>query len=271
MNNLQSFIDAAITKLSESSSDRPSRFAKIVQATNHSDPANRIALTVVALQTQRTEAKLKENATGVPQDGPEVAPEYALSFIQEVMNTVCWNARRLHMSIAGSEDMANGIDFSQDVGDQVGVYTEHVAPQVTEDFLTLRNLHTWIAGRMSYLSDIRPLAYFARSAPVEHEDGTTTWELEYEHQSFEDAMGEMDTIIATLQAEAAEAQLSEASSLDFSAPGPVNDKDLQRTEERREIAAEQNAIIADAREAIREDRIDEEADALQERWATATA
>ena len=216
MTKSQSFIDAAITKLGESATSTAGKFARVVQTQNHDQPANRIALTMLQLQRERNDARDALKATGVEQEGPVVVPEFTLSFIQELMNTICWNARRLEMANV-SEDFANGIDFSQDVGAQVGVYTEHTREQVDEDFVTLNNLHTWVAGQMAYLDDIRSLAYFSRTVRVEDEDGVVDYVTEYEHFSYDDAYTEMERIVEDLREQAPLKQAAEASSIDFSA------------------------------------------------------
>lgn len=106
-------------------------------------------------------------------DGPAplCAPIAFLDYVQGIMNKVCGLARR-DMLGKREPEYGNGIDFSQELTDQVGfsVDPSRVAELVDEDFFVLNNLHCYIAQAMPYLTDIAPLHYHAES--VKLDDGT---------------------------------------------------------------------------------------------------
>ena len=99
-----SFIDSAITHISGSSS-RHAGLATIVQQQDNDDPANRIALTAVALGYRRDEAKKANNEYG------GCKPEQLLSFVQQVMNRVVWQSRK--MSVLQTEEDENLVQRRQ--------------------------------------------------------------------------------------------------------------------------------------------------------------
>ena len=116
------------------------------------------------------------------------------------MNQVCWSARRLYNANL-KEEFGNGIDFSQDVGEQVGLYTEneHIAGYVDADFMVLNEIHTDLAAEMPYLTDVDSLWHFAQSEQVKVGEAVTYKQL-YACTSFGDAQTAMDTIVEELEA-----------------------------------------------------------------------
>jgi hypothetical protein len=207
-----SFIESAISKLAEQKSST-GRAARIVEAQDHKNPANRIALAYLKLSRERLEAAKAEKTTGIRGRDPIVKPEAMLSFVQNVMNQVCWNARRLVIANS-AEDFGNGIDFSQDAAEQTGVSskTENVSQFVDDDFMTLNNVQTWLGAQMPYLNDIEPLFYFAQSEEIDGE-----WEQTHQSMNFYDAQCAMTEIIESLDDKNVIKQRSEAASIDFSA------------------------------------------------------
>jgi hypothetical protein len=193
----QSFIPNVIGYMSEKNTTLGS-IAKYVECQEADDPLERIALAFFRLQRARQAAVTAELDTGVPVEGPPFKPERLLSFIQSVMNGVCWAARRLYVA-NGKQDLGNGIDFSQDVGDYVGVYAtnERIPELVDSDFMALTKLHTLLAAKMAYLTDIAPLYHFEQRA--KDEDGN--WYIDKVCNSFDEAMPVMDDIVARLQQE----------------------------------------------------------------------
>jgi len=172
--------------------------AKYVECQQADDPLERIALAFFRLQRARQAAVTAELEQGVPVEGPPFKPERLLSFIQSIMNGVCWAARRLYVA-NDKQEFGNGIDFSQDVGDYVGVYAtnERIPELVDSDFMALTRLHTLLAAKMAYLTDIAPLYHFEQRA--KDEDGN--WYVETVCNSFSQAMPVMDDIVARLQQE----------------------------------------------------------------------
>jgi hypothetical protein len=193
----QSFIPNVIGYMSEKNTTLGS-IAKYVESQQADDPLERIALAFFRLQRARQAAVTAELEQGVPVEGPPFKPERLLSFIQSVMNGVCWAARRLYVA-NDKQDFGNGIDFSQDVGDYVGVYAsnERIPELVDSDFMALTRLHTLLAAKMAYLTDIAPLYHFEQRA--KDEDGN--WYVEKTCQSFQEALPVMDDIVARLQQE----------------------------------------------------------------------
>ena len=207
-----SFIATAIAKIATQKGVRGD-IAKVVESMDHDSPLNRIALTYNAFNNQRRQATIAEKETGVRGIDPIAKPEQLLSFVQEVMNQVCWQARRLHNANL-QEEYANGIDFTQDVGEQVGVYTENsnITEYVDDDFLALNNLQSWLAGKMNYLTDIEPLYYFSQS---EQDPASGGWISKYNTMSFGDSQSAMDTIIEELEEKSERLETEEAASFDF--------------------------------------------------------
>jgi hypothetical protein len=193
----QSFIPNVIGYMSEKNTTLGS-IAKYVESQQADDPLERIALAFFRLQRARQAAVTAELEQGVPVEGPPFKPERLLSFIQSIMNGVCWAARRLYVA-NDKQEFGNGIDFSQDVGDYVGVYAtnERIPELVDSDFMALTRLHTLLAAKMAYLTDIAPLYHFEQRA--KDEDGN--WYVETVCNSFSQAMPVMDDIVARLQQE----------------------------------------------------------------------
>lgn len=213
MTNLtNSFIETAIARMSDTLNMNGDA-AREVTKQDHKNPANQIALCYLSLNRQRLEAAREEKDTGVRGNDPIVKPEFMLSFVQSLMNQVCWNSRRLYLS-NNAENLANGIDFSQDVAEQVGVSVDnrHMSELVDDDFITLNNLHTWLAGQMSYLTNIEPLFHFAQSEKIDD-----VWVATHQCTSFDDAMVVMAKIVEQLDVDSTIKQREEAATIDFSA------------------------------------------------------
>lgn len=206
-----SFIAEALVSMSEKS-NLNSLLANEVLRQDHKVPANQIAMLYLRLQNERREAKRNQETDGT---SPQLLanPEYMLTFVQATMNQICWNARRLFIANS-AEDMATGIDFSQDVAEQVGVSVKNsnISEIVDDDFMTLNNLHSWLASQMSYLNDIDSLYHFSQSENV---DGY--WEVTKRCTSFDEAFDAMQEIVEQLNIESDGRLMDEARGLDFSA------------------------------------------------------
>ena len=172
-------------------------------------------------------------------DGPApVAPPIAyLDFVQTVMNKVCGLARQ-DLRGKRTEDFGNGIDFTQDLTDQIGfsVDEKEIESLVNEDFYTLNNLHCYIAQGMPYLDDIPALRYHAQSTKLD--DGT--WVKTDIADSFEDALAIMEERAAAYAEEQAMVRQGESATVDFSArddhPSPEQLKE-QGDKYRESVAA----------------------------------
>ena len=193
----QSFIPNVIGYMSEKNTTMGS-IAKFVESQGADNALERIALAFFSLQRQRTAAQRAELEQGVPVEGPPFKPERLLTFVQSVMNGVCWAARRLYIA-NDKPDLGNGIDFSQDVGDWVGVYAsnERIPELVDSDFAALNKLHSLLAAKMAYLTEIAPLYHFEQRA----RDDDGNWYVEKVCNSFHEAMPLMDDIVQRLQSQ----------------------------------------------------------------------
>ena len=149
-------------------------------------------------------------------DGPApvAQPVAFLDFVQIIMNKVCGLARQ-DLRGKRTEDFGNGIDFSQDLSDQLGfnVDTDKIEELVDEDFYSLNNLHCYVAQGMEYLNDIPALRYHAES--VKLEDGT--WIKDHIADSFDDAITVINEKAQTYIESLAEMRQGESSTIDFSA------------------------------------------------------
>lgn len=144
-----------------------------------------------------------------------VAPPIAyLDFVQVLMNKVCSLARQ-DLRGKRTEDFGNGIDFTQELTDQIGfsVDPEQIQSLVDEDFYTLNNLHCYIAQGMPYIDDIPALRYHAESTKLD--DGS--WVKTNIADSFDEAvsiLNEKGLVYAELLQATAEA---EDNAIDFTA------------------------------------------------------
>lgn len=144
-----------------------------------------------------------------------VAPPIAyLDFVQVLMNKVCGLARQ-DLRGKRTEDFGNGIDFTQELTDQIGfsVDAEQIQSLVDEDFYTLNNLHCYIAQGMPYIDDIPALRYHAESTKLD--DGT--WVKTNIADSFDEAVTIMEEKAAIYAEQQAMVRQGESATVDFSA------------------------------------------------------
>lgn len=209
---MTTFVADAVAKMADARNMNGDAAREVLKQ-DHKNPANQIALCYLSLNRQRLEAARQEKDTGVRGNDPIVKPEYMLTFVQSLMNQICWNGRRLFIANS-AEEFANGIDFSQDVAEQVGVSVNnsHISEIIDDDFMTLNNLHTWLAGQMSYLTIIEPLFHFAQSEKIDD-----VWVVTHQCTSFDDAMVVMAEIVEQLDVDTTVKQREEAATIDFSA------------------------------------------------------
>lgn len=204
----QTFIPNVIGYMSEKRTTLGD-IARYVEAQQSDSPLERIALAFFQLQRERQNAVRAELEQGTPQPGPAFKPERLLSFVQSVMNGVCWAARRLYVANdrAKANDLGNGLDFSQETGDWVGVYAsnDRIPELVHSDFMALTSLHSLLSQKMAYLTEIAPLYHFEQRA--RDEDGN--WYVQTTCNSFSEAMPVMDEIVQRLQVEQEQNEINE--------------------------------------------------------------
>lgn len=190
--NKVTFIDTVIANMS-SKKNRNGTIANLVDSQNAPLAANRIALAWDVLVKQRKTANLQSIQTGVPAPTMAAKPEHLLSFVQQIMNSSCWAARRVLMS-GLQTDMANGLDFSQDVAAQAGniesAALRDIEVTLMDDFQILNELHSWLCSNMNYMTDLDPLFLFAEKVCVDEEQQI------YEHihmcMEFDDVLPVLD-------------------------------------------------------------------------------
>jgi len=170
MNNV-TFIDTVITNMS-SNKNRNGAIAKLVDSNDAPLAANRIANVMLDLAEKRQAARIDAVRAGTPIPEMPEKPEHMLSFVQQVMNSSCWAARKVANS-GKQRDMANGLDFSQSVAEQAGNIASAALADVEvtlmDDFQILNELHSWMCSEMNYMTDLDPLFLFAEKECVDEE------------------------------------------------------------------------------------------------------
>ena len=209
MTDSTSFIDAAITEISGGSS-RFAPLAAIVQQQDHESAANRIALTHVFLNYRR----LEDKKAGLEYAG--IKPESLLSFVQTLMNKVCWMSRKMALSQTeqDEQDIVNGIDFTQDLADEFNMdrfEAEHIKPLVDDDYTTLVAVQSWLAAKMNYLDNIDPLFYYQDLA--RNDDGS--WEVRASADNYDEAMLIIADVIERLDEQTASADYQKVANMSF--------------------------------------------------------
>jgi hypothetical protein len=217
MNNV-TFIDTVITNMS-SNKNRNGAIARLVDSQDAPLSANRIAMAWDVLTKKRKQANLEAIRSGVPAPAMTEKPEHMLSFVQNVMNTSCWAARRV-LNSGLQTDLANGIDFSQDVAAQAGDIESarfaDIEVTLMDDFAILNELHSWLCSNMNYMTDLDPLFVFAEK--VEVEEGV--WEHAHMCMSFDDVLPVLEEKALELAEQADSKQTEHAATHVFGAKEP---------------------------------------------------
>lgn len=197
MNNVSSFIDTVVTKADSKQGGRNGIIAGMVQRQDAEHVANRIALTFVALNNERTRRRIESVRQGVPLEIMSEKPEHMLSFVQSMMNNCSWAARAVIRS-GQAEEQATGIDFSQSVAEQAGLIEtacmHNCEDTLMDDWATLNELHTWLCGQMSYMTDLDPLFLYAEKAEVE----PGVWEHVHQLMDLPDVLVALDEKVLEL-------------------------------------------------------------------------
>jgi len=149
-------------------------------------------------------------------DGPApvAQPIAYLDFVQTIMNKICGLARQ-DLRGKQTEDFDNGIDFTQDLTDQIGFSVDPMAigELVDEDFRILNNVHARLGQKMPYIDDIPPLRYHAESTKLD--DGT--WVKTNIADSFDAALSILDEKGIAYAEQQREATEAEDNAIDFTA------------------------------------------------------
>tara|TARA_S200000501_G_C20852844_1_gene756441 strand:- start:977 stop:1654 length:678 start_codon:yes stop_codon:yes gene_type:complete len=214
-----SFIDNALDSISKGSSKNATIATRVMGGT-HAKPANRIAELYTILKAERSANRIAAVQNGVAEITMEVKPEHLLPFIQYLMNQCCWSARRV-VNSNPEEDFANGIDFSQPVAEQEAnlesAQLKDVEVTINDDFSILLELHTWLASKMNYMTDIDSLYMFAQKTCVD--EANNVWEFEHQCSEFAEVLSVLSEITLQLQDKADEEEAEFAATHEFGAFG----------------------------------------------------
>lgn len=211
MNTLDTMvIETAILDIANGNSEYKSRIAKLIldemstklYKKNATDcPLNAIYRATLrnARYNQLESAKCKE--VGVVFK-PELYDIGFYSFIQGVMDKICWSARKGTMSritvdeIEAELGLSTGIDFANEQGDEMGIdtTTKHA---IRDDVLELNRMLNAVSARLAQKLRINadPLYLFAPSTLVGDE-----WVQEIKTNDWDEALSAMDHIADTLRA-----------------------------------------------------------------------
>lgn len=209
MEKIDSFIPAALTAMSEGSGSMAT-LANLTLKREGATPMNQIISAFI--DVRRAWGSLAGRDAAVAAESREelrVKPGQFLSFTQLLMNKVCWNARRLNRSVIEQEadDRLNGIDFSQDVAEEVGIddrSRSNVKEAVDQDFEWLLKLHSYLAREFPQFSDIEDFVMFRQSERVvDKETGLVSWNTVGEAMDFDSTMHLMDEIAEDLREQSA--------------------------------------------------------------------
>tara|TARA_R110000823_G_C15843783_1_gene491454 strand:- start:308 stop:1006 length:699 start_codon:yes stop_codon:yes gene_type:complete len=217
MNKNESFIDQVITNMSEKK-NRNGAIARLVDSADHELAANRIAVVWDNLGDKRAAAKVEAVRSGNPAPEMLEKPEHILPFIQQVMNTSCWAARRV-IGSGKQTDLANGLDFSQSVAEQAGNIASSriidVEATLMDDYDILNELHSWLCSEMNYMTDLDPLFLFSEKVCIDEEQNI--WEHTHMCMDINDVLPILDEKFLEISAEAAAKKKTHAATHIFGA------------------------------------------------------
>jgi hypothetical protein len=170
-------------------------------------------LNAILVAHERTiDASTDHKFNGGP--APLCAPIAFLDYVQGIMNKVSGLARR-DMLGKRQPEYGNGIDFSQELTDQIGFSVDptRISELVDEDFYVLNNLHCYIAQAMPYLTDIKPLHYHAENLKLD--DGN--WIIDNVADDFDDAISIFEKKSEEYKAEQQKVREGNANTIDLTA------------------------------------------------------
>jgi hypothetical protein len=163
-------------------------------------PTKQIGLAFFQCQIDREKARQQMQDLGTSTTEPAFKPERFLSFVQSVMNSVCWAARKYDVALE-RPDFGTGLDYANDLAETLGIEPvdkKGLVGIVDADFVHLDVLHSAMMGRMTYLTNVDPLFHFEQRT---RDEETGNWFVEKQCTTYDDAKVEMDAIVARLQEE----------------------------------------------------------------------
>lgn len=212
-----SYIDPAITAISERSGQMATIADICQQQVGAASPANAIAMAHTVIKHRQLEWHKQQPAGVKLSDYPDVKPETCLLFVQQLMNRICWLSRSVYVaqSEEDEKDVANGIDFSADKLEELDlepVDTDHIKELVDDDFSTLTAVNSFLCKKMSYLDTLPVLEYYKHDA---FNESTQEWETKAVAVNYDEAMAVIQDIIDARKEEDAEAEYKEAANMSF--------------------------------------------------------
>ena len=180
-------------------------------------------LNAILVAHERTiDASTDHKFNGGP--APLCAPIAFLDYVQGIMNKVSGLARR-DMLGKRQPEYGNGIDFSQELTDQLGFSVDptRISELVDEDFYVLNNLHCYIAQAMPYLTDIKPLHYHAENLKLD--DGN--WIIDNIADDFDGAVSVFEKKAEEYKAEQQKIREGNANTIDLTARSAKKPKAVQ--------------------------------------------
>ena len=213
MTDKMSFIDAALTEISESKSNF-APYAKVIQAQNHPHPANRIAIAAVKLADARREARRVGNEVNMH---PENIATWG---VQDVANKVAWMSKsyangRINMDM---EDTLNGIDFTDDITEQLNIeklHRDNVDKVVDDDIYTLNSVQSFLLSTMNYITEVEPVCYFQERT---FDEETLEWKGTARAESYQEAEMLMEAARERMNEAEQARSMEQAQTLQFDAP-----------------------------------------------------
>jgi len=166
----------ALVRLSESSRSNTRRLANVVLNLDSDAPIiQKIDVVHTKYARAKQYAQNMEAATGQKYDGAPVAPEFFLTFVQQLMNTCCSVAKRLHASQLSkqADDAANfhhGYDTAADIAEEAEmpiVDMSHLPEILLADRDQCQRLQTHLLGKMPYITEQNPIALYQNTAKNE--------------------------------------------------------------------------------------------------------
>jgi hypothetical protein len=174
--NFTTLMLGALIRLSESSKPNTKRLANVVMNLDSDAPIiQKIDMIHTKYANAKQYAQTMEAVTGEKYDGAPVAPEFFLTFVQQLMNTCCGVAKRLHEAqyAKQDDDAANffhGYDAAADIAEEAEmpiIDKSHLPDILLADRDQCQALQTRLLSKMSYLTEQNPIALYQNTAKNE--------------------------------------------------------------------------------------------------------
>lgn len=209
----------ALIRLSESNKPNTKRLANVVMNLDSDAP---IIQKIDKVHTKYARAKqyaqTMEAVTGEKYDGAPVAPEFFLTFVQQLMNTCCGVAKRLHEAqfAKQDDDAANfhhGYDTAADIANEAEmpiIDKSHLPEILLADRDQCQALQTHLLGKMSYLTEQNPIALYQNTAKNEE---TGQYEVVSYCNNVDDIYAHLDEVRLKMQELNEQAEATASASL----------------------------------------------------------